>query len=66
MRKVWDVKECCYDEYDEEWFNNVNMEGAEEFELSGRKIESNLQRWKRIILPQCFWNMGKSGRICIT
>lgn len=34
MKKVWNVKDCCYDEYDDEWFDNVNMEGAEEFDCA--------------------------------
>lgn len=42
MRKVYDMHDYCYDEYDEDWFENVDMDGAKEFELhylpTGRKV----------------------------
>lgn len=58
MRKVWDVKDCCYDEYDDEWFDNVNMEGAEEFELCLGKLKVIYKDGKEVYYHNVFGTWG--------
>ena len=59
MKKVWDVENCCYDEYEEEWFDNVNMEGAEEFELCLGKLKVTYKDGKEVYYHNVFGTWGE-------